>query len=482
MRILRWALLVAGSVFLWTGLVWANGGPFVVKYPGGDPAAKGILARLGPDLLPGTEERLRVLREDLSIAFGVDRRIVGDPNIPPFVDVNAVYTIENPTAERIEVDFGFPILRGIFTEHGIMGRKNPRPVVNVLHNGKPTQCEVLSNSVIYGIIRQQAREVIEKAVSNDKTLGDLVVDLRRAKDEQIEHVRQALHSYLIEGLKLNSRDSTLFEEYARLDLHNPIVRPLMVGRNNTDLIDIVPANLGPLAAIGELKATQFLAHLAGLFGHREHTGYEDLFKAWGGDVRELALDMGTGAIRPRVFSLNEADRAAVHAAGMYDPTVYARIDYLDANAEISDAQREACQAILRDLPVVFTFAPMNLLHYRVAFDAHTTCSLSVSYEQYAFADIQDPQTFQIAYVVHPASFWKDFGPIHLKINVPQGVQVRASVPLSSDQTGSSVVYQSTLMDKTGELYVAVDAGQWKTITGAATKTSASLAGKGSKVQ
>ena len=26
----------------------ANGGPFVVKYPNGDPAAKGVLARLDP--------------------------------------------------------------------------------------------------------------------------------------------------------------------------------------------------------------------------------------------------------------------------------------------------------------------------------------------------------------------------------------------------------------------------------------------------
>ena len=42
---------------------WAfgNGGPFVVKYPSGDPAAKGVLARLDPSLKPAQETRLRVL-------------------------------------------------------------------------------------------------------------------------------------------------------------------------------------------------------------------------------------------------------------------------------------------------------------------------------------------------------------------------------------------------------------------------------------
>jgi hypothetical protein len=52
------------------GSAWANGGPFVIRHPSGDSAAKGVLARLMPDLRPGRESVLKVLREDLSIAFG----------------------------------------------------------------------------------------------------------------------------------------------------------------------------------------------------------------------------------------------------------------------------------------------------------------------------------------------------------------------------------------------------------------------------
>ncbi|MDD4891909.1 MAG: hypothetical protein PHU85_18465, partial [Phycisphaerae bacterium] len=66
------ARAVAASVvlvLLVAGLVWANGGPFVIKYPEGDPAAKGVLARLDPDLKPKIEDRLRVVKEDLTITI-----------------------------------------------------------------------------------------------------------------------------------------------------------------------------------------------------------------------------------------------------------------------------------------------------------------------------------------------------------------------------------------------------------------------------
>ena len=66
------------AAFLLGGVLaghWAfgNGGPFVVKYPSGDPAAKGVLARLDPTLKPARETRLRVVKEDLTVRFGTDR-------------------------------------------------------------------------------------------------------------------------------------------------------------------------------------------------------------------------------------------------------------------------------------------------------------------------------------------------------------------------------------------------------------------------
>ena len=104
------AMVAAGLMF--AGLAEANGGPFVIKYPGGDPAAKGVLARLGEDLRPGRESRLRVVKENLQISFEGEPYGWRDGG-SPVVRVAAAYDIENPTGHEIEVDFGFPILRGM---------------------------------------------------------------------------------------------------------------------------------------------------------------------------------------------------------------------------------------------------------------------------------------------------------------------------------------------------------------------------------
>ena len=47
--------------------------------------------------------------------------------MPPVVEVTAAYTIENPTDQEVQVDFGFPILRGIYLIHGMA----PYPDVGV---------------------------------------------------------------------------------------------------------------------------------------------------------------------------------------------------------------------------------------------------------------------------------------------------------------------------------------------------------------
>jgi hypothetical protein len=154
-----------------------------------------------------------------------------------------------------------------------------------------------------------------------------------------------------------------------------------------------------------------------------------------------------------------------------DPTIYARVDYLDPDAKISESERASCQAVLRNLPVIFTFAPMNILHYRASFPAKSTQTLTVSYRQYAYSDTLAPSSYQLAYVVHPASLWQDFGPINLEVAVPEGVRFRASVPchnggveerpISGREKNRWEVYRAELKQKTGELYLAVDAEAWK---------------------
>jgi hypothetical protein len=238
-----------------------------------------------------------------------------------------------------------------------------------------------------------------------------------------------------------------------------------------------------LRAIGEQKATQFLAKLASCCDPNTPTTYEAIFAAWGGDVRERSVDLATGQIRPREIAVDPkgSGNGEVPFPGREeasDPTVYARVDYLDPKVRITEAEKASCQTVLKHLPVIFTFAPMNLVHYQASFPPNSTQTLTVRYRQYAYQDTHEPASYQLAYVLHPASLWKDFGPINLEIAAPQGVPVRASVPcpaagveevdLPNDMPGRTAdktktrcdIYRTTLTEKTGELFVALDAAAW----------------------
>ena len=127
-----------------------NAGRFRLFYPPhGDPAARGVLARLDPTLQPARETLLRVVKEDLSIGFQFH-----DISTPaPITDVEATYTIENPTDKKLDVDFGFPILRGIVAGKDGALRVN----VRVPNSGvSEVKFDIITNSVIYGLIRQRA--------------------------------------------------------------------------------------------------------------------------------------------------------------------------------------------------------------------------------------------------------------------------------------------------------------------------------------
>jgi len=534
----NWTWWTAVSLVLAAGLGsarWAagNGGPFVVKYPSGDPAAKGVLARLDPTLKPAEETRLRVVKEDLDILFGTDR-FRGTTAEPPLVGVSAVYTIENPAGEEVQVDFGFPILRGIYMSPFTM---IPTPDAQVRVDKAYLAPTVISNSAIYGLIRQNAREVIEKGMASDRELAERVAAVRQAwtvppavapaRAQQAAPAVQTpvkrpaapppvpmrsptatylpacdgLRNYLTAGLGWNARDSALLVAYASLDF-GPLPGLLIAPRDRWERWSwtrgefeaVKAANLGSLAAIGEQKATQLFAQLASRFDEQAGGKYEAIFAAWGGDVRERSLDLASGEIRPREITL-PAPAAAKPGANApaaatvpdrrltADPTVYARIDYLDPNAKLSPADKASCEAVLKNLPVTFTFAPMNLLHYQVKFPAHATQVVAITYRQYAYADTQGTGSYQLAYVLHPASLWKDFGPINLTVHAPKGILCRASAAMhpglgqppqpalhAAMLPGPAVdpkipmeFYQATLEspeEKRGELFVAVDKAAW----------------------
>ena len=461
-------------IVLITGSVFPNGGPFVIKYPGGDPAAKGVLARIGQDLKPGKETNLRVVKEELRIAFNKDPFPIQSNNAP-LVDVIAEYTIENPVQKDIEVDFGFPILRGIYTDPLSM---MPKPEVNVKLGKDTVQSTIISNSAIYGIIRQRARKIIQEGILRNEEFLTLVESVRNAEKNKKEASRNKLNSYLIDTMKWSWQDAALMVEYASLELGIPKSPPpdrlsffMLMLPGDKELNELTNANLGPLSAIGEQKATQFLARLASLLNPEESVAYEDIFNAWGGDVREQSVDLLTGKVRPREITVASdiSEKPPQFSLAASDPTIYARVDYLDPSAKITDTDKECCKNILKNLPVIFTFAPMNILYYKVVFPADSTQTLTVSYKQYAYSDTRSPESFQVAYVVHPASFWKDFGPINLEVTVPEGVRFKASenagikedVVKTEFKSGGPNIFFGSLKSKTGEIYLAVDANQWK---------------------
>ncbi len=514
------AVVAAGVALRPGSAVFANGGPFLLKYPDGDPAAKGTLARLDPDLRPAREERLRVVEEKLEVTFADEafRRVGRDGPTAPLVHVSAAYEIENPTSNAVTVDFGFPILRGIYSSPLSMSLQ-PEVAVRIGEDQfVPT--EIISNSVIYGIIRQRSRERIENAVAGDAKLAKLVDDVRATgqivqrlqraareaagdetalegaviEDPDHRAARAALAEYLVGPLEWNERDAALMVEFASLPFL-PAVAPrddggrddFLLGRPFTSLgHGYATANLGALAAIGEQKATQFFAQLASRFDPTAGGTYESLFTAWGGDVRERSVDLTSGEVRPREIRIDpedlRKDTGSLLAPPLeLDPTIYARVDYLDPLAPLLESEKASCETILKNLPVIFTFAPMNLLHYRVEFPARTTQTLTVSYRQYAYRDTKEPASFQLAYVLHPASLWKDFGPIHLEVAVPAGIPFHSSVECRSVGTEKRgipttmgggtrasggrkrtfAIHRATLTEKTGELFLAVDAEAWK---------------------
>ncbi|MGA2502303.1 MAG: hypothetical protein ABSH20_31560, partial [Tepidisphaeraceae bacterium] len=435
--------------------------------------------------------------------------------------------------------YGFPILRGIYLNpFAMIAYPNVIVAADKEPSLEPLQWTVISNSVIYGIIREQAREKIDSAIAADTSLSRLVAEVHDASkaapaqsgkpaaqgktvgpakeqaapaSEPISDLeiffsaghspialptprvpnaayapaRDALYTYLTAKLRWNERDAALLVEYASLDigLANSLPRDrwlrwsLLVGRDGHN--QILNSNLGPLSAIGEQKATQFFAQLASHFEKDASNTYEAIFASWGGDVRERAVDLATGQVRPREAELLKASPAGKpqsNGVRHADPAVYARVDHLDPAVKLCDADTKCCRSVLKNLPVTFTFAPMNLLHYQVTFPAKATRLVTIVYKQYPYVDSRSPASYQLAYVLHPATLWDDFGPINLKVRVPKGIDCKASVavkktgeakaPPAAGAVPGGVLetYEATLVekkDKSGELFVAIDKAGWE---------------------
>ncbi len=503
------AVLGLAVIGLACSLAWGNGGPFTIKHPDGDVSAKGVLARIDRSLMPQREARLEVVKEDLTIRLEKPHYAV--EKLPPLASVSAAYTIKNPTDEEITVEFGFPILRGIYMLPLSM---TPRPDAHV--TVAPAEGEgrrqsivprILSNSLIYGIIRREARDAIEKALAEDEQLAPLIKAIRAgAKQADKEQKQQALRrkgkgepgpaagvaaaekkliALLVDQRKWDKRDATLLADYAKLEIgpkakSNPPDREPM-RRAGLEEQKLLQGNLGPLAAIGEQKATQVFAQLCRKLAPTAAGAYEKIFEAWGGDVRTHALDVKTRKRRPRELELDKDGKGP--ALGP-DRTVYARVDYFDENAKLTEVEKAACKRILKNLDMIFTFAPMNLLYYQAKFPANKTVVLTVRYRQHCFVDTKGEGSYQLAYVLHPASLWESFGPIHLTVRAPHECTPVCTVKLGEDKPVtpdsktpplSDTAFSATIEDakgKTGDLLIAIDKAAWRKALAARDKNTA----------
>jgi len=487
------------SVFALISLVlipvtgWSNGGPFFIAYPDGDNSAKGVLAVLGERMLPGTEEGLQVLEEDLTIRYEPGLRGgFGTTTYHLPYTVSAAYKIENTTDKYMTVYFGFPILGGNLVQY--QGMAGPRPSFSVQSSGKVTEQRLLYPIQINGMLRESAHAAVENWIGAEASRREQVERVREAQEPEKKEAKAALETYLRETEGFSPSDAALFAELISLDIPKDSVQEITVTdpQGKPEAIRISAASLygfwggsadnlegrylGSLAAIGQQKATQLWTHLASAVDPGRDYSYAAFYKAWGGETRDLALDGDEATVRPRIVDLSQVPRTSGSAGDVVSvaspfsvDALYGRVDYL-ADANLSDASRESLQRILENLPVIFSYTPMSLGVYKVEFPASTTSTVTVTYQQESFVDTKDNRTtYQLCYVIKTALNWEEFGKINLRVEMPEGRQFVSDPPVERVGTnGSAIVCESTLTSYDRNLRIAVrEAGEPKVETGKA---------------
>ncbi len=155
----------------------------------------------------------------------------------PTVKVTAAYTIENPTDKKIEVDFGFPVLR------------DPGLSAAVDVDGHSIRHELLWPGKVFGAIRHSALQIVHNAIVADPQLGKLTMAVRKSPSAKS---RAALMKYLTGTLKWNERDAALMTEYPLVDFSDAAAGLKNVLPQERGIV----GDMGSLTAIGSQKATQ----------------------------------------------------------------------------------------------------------------------------------------------------------------------------------------------------------------------------------
>ena len=101
--------------------------------------------------------------------------------------------------------------------------------------------------------------------------------------------------------------------------------------------------------------------------------------------------------------------------------MYARIDYLDPNAKVTKDEKDFVPGDSRkESPGGVRVCPDESdSTTRSSSQPITLAWVTVSYPQHAYADTRGSGSYQLAYVLHPATLWREFGPIHVTVQVPK---------------------------------------------------------------
>jgi hypothetical protein len=390
-----------------------------------------------PELMPGREARLRVVKARLVV--GCER--AAQPG-PPLARVGLTAVVENPTGEVIEEELGFPIL------HPVAVR-----AVQVQVEGVDARAGAVSSHELLGRAREIDRAIIDRGIAADPTLARLTAALRAATGSRPPATRAA------SGPRALARRAAAEPRAlaTRAALADHLARKGWPDRDAALMAEVAgllpaaakpgpatAAGLGPLAALGERRATQLLATLAARFDPARAASPERVVAAWAAEAREQALDLGTGQVRLRA-----------PAAPASAPAEAAR---LERDRSLKPAQKESLRRILRSLPPAAPLARLSLVRYALKVPAHSRRTVRLSYTQRAYPDAGPPVTWQVGVVVQPASLWQSHGPIGFEVRAPAGVAVRASAPCTTTAAGAC---RGTVAAGAGPLLVAVDAAAWE---------------------
>jgi len=355
----------------------------------------------------------------------------GTPLTPPAVPClpliwNAtVADIENETDAQLSPHLTHPIL--FDPQNANQGAKAHVAYAVFSSNGKrfseeyngyeKINARLMSYSVIYGMLRKEAVAIIINAIRTSPEFLTMVESLQKADTAAKIQAESSLSEYL-RGAGWNQKDIDLFCIYSGLDIARnditPLDRSAFCDDSGKEYADIANANLGILAALGEIRATQYLIHLAAKFDPEFEKRIGKFYASWLGETAgqsvglihkfpwpqkgimpDFPIGPKPGELRPREAALNEADAAQFPKDIMRsDPILNYLSRKIDPAAKLTEPEKAVLQNIIDSMGDDQPLPPLGLLRFNISVPAKTKIQYVITYRQFARLDTHAPSTYQ----------------------------------------------------------------------------------------